>query len=446
MKRIIFLACIFFSTPAWSADVKIDVQATIGSTPNQNITEISANNGISAWLVEDHQLPIINLRLLVRGSGSAYDANDQQGLSLMASGLLKEGAGDLNSAAFHSALDTKAINLEIAADNDNLQFALTTLSEHKDAALHLLGLAINQPQFAESAIEQVRKEILTAQKLALENPQAIAQKRLLEIVWPNHPYGRDAQGNEQSINNIKIADLKNWATSRLVRSRMQIVVTGDISAAELKDLLDKNFTNLPLGTHAEKLPPAKFNELSEKIHLIFPTPQTIVFFALPGITRDDERFYAAQLLNQIMGGGSLTSRLGSAIREKRGLSYYVWSALAPAAAGGIIIGSFASRNDMAALAISTLKAEISKAEKGDFTEQELDNAKKYLMGRFPIGLASNKDLADILMQIRKDNLGKEHISKRNELLKAVTLQQVNQLAQQLLKEKKLLLVSIGKDK
>ena len=205
-----------------------------------------AADGIEAWLVEDHANPIIAVRFAFRGSGAAADPRDKAGLARMASALLDEGAGDLDSQAFQGRLDDFAIRLGFDADLDNFGGFFETLTKHRDLAFELMRLALTQPRFDPDAIARIRGQLEAHLRNREEDPDWVASRRLWETLFPNHPYGRPVEGTLDSLPRIHREDLRRFASERLARDRLVLGVVGDITPAELAELLRATFGVLRL--------------------------------------------------------------------------------------------------------------------------------------------------------------------------------------------------------
>ena len=308
-----FAAVMLLSSPAL-AEVKVQ--------------EVKSENGLKAWLIEDHTLPIITARVAFENSGVAYDPVGKEGLADFVSNMLDEGAGNLDSLAFHSALESNAIRFGASAGEDTFTASVQTLSRYKDRAFDLFNLALAAPRFDEEAIERVRKGNVSELKELLEDPEYRASLAWKEAAFAGHPYGRPRHGTFESLAHITQGDLKTFASWHFTCSPKVIAVVGDITAREVQDWLIR----LPQGQGCAAMSP--FGELKDTsiapgkdapILVGMEVPQTVVVAGVPGIRRENPRYYTIEVLNYILGGNSLTSRLGSEIRNKRGLAYYAQS-------------------------------------------------------------------------------------------------------------------------
>lgn len=424
------ILCFSFSCAVQAAEVK----------------EVVSDSGIKAWLIEEHSLPLIAVRVAFEGSGNAYDPSGEEGTANMAAAMLTEGAGDMNEREWNEALESKAIEFNTAVNEDMLEVSMQSLSEYKGAAFSMLGLALSKPRFDSEAIDRTRRQMLSILKQAEQNPGYQLERSWKKIAYGDHAYGKSQIGTESSIHSISGSDLRSYAEDYLTRSNMLVSVVGDITPAELKTLLDQHFSALPKkydpdGTMSD----AKVSTADKPVVVPYDIPQTHVAFVLPGIKRDDPDYITAYVMNQILGGdGNLVSRLGNEIREKRGLSYYVFSHFEPLSYGGIWSGGFATRNEQARQATAVLRDTLERFVKDGPSESELASAKQYLIGSFAAKLDTNENLAAFLINMQHNKLGIDYLDKRNAMIDAVERKDVAAVAKRLLHPDKMLIVMVGK--
>ncbi|MFO1243439.1 MAG: pitrilysin family protein [Rickettsiales bacterium] len=406
------------------------------------IEEIKTDGGITAWMSEDKTLPIFSLRLSFEHGGTAYDPAGKQGLAVFATNAMTEGAGDLDSKAFHEALEEKAISIDVGVNEDRITVSLDSLSEHADDAFALLAKVLKQPRFEKDDVERVRTELLTALNQLQEDPNYAASRAFSETAYKGHPYSQPAYGTPESLATITVDDLKAFHQKHFTKTGLMLSISGDLSKEQVKTLLSKTLDDLPKGEAIAALPSVDIQEYGTKV-INRDVPQTVVGFALPGVTRDDPMFYAAYLMNYSLGGSTLTARLGEDIRRKHGLSYYVNTYLDVNDASHILKGGMAVRNDKVKEAIDLLKKNINSIPDHPFSQEELDSAKDYVIGSFPLSLDTNREFASYMQMMQWYKLGIDYIDKRSDHFRSVTLQQVNDAAKRLLNTKNLLIVAVG---
>jgi zinc protease len=409
------------------------------------IQEVSSSSGVRAWLMEDHSLPLISVRGAVTHAGFAYAPEGQDGVAMMVAELLTEGAGDMDYQQFHAALDADGIRMQVDAGVDDLVFAVDTVSSQSEHAFTLLGLALGKPRIDSEAVERLRRNVLAQQALMNAKPEYVADRAFRQAAFYGHPYARTGDGDAQSIKTLGRSDIALFAREHIAQDRLVVAVAGDITPQQLQQMLDIMAVQLPREAEASKTSvidvtmPAQANNVTQHVDV----PQTAVVFGLPAIKRNHPDFYAAYVMNYVLGGEGLNSRLSQAIRERSGLSYYVYAGLQVDDASGIIRGGFASRTNQVDSAVTLLKKELQLAQAHGFTQKELDAAKKYITGSFPLALDSGKNLAKYMLMMQLQGLGKDYLEQRNALIAGVTLDQLNRVAAQLLDVNKLLVVRAG---
>lgn len=398
--------------------------------------------GIEAWLIEDHSNPMLSVRFAFRG-GSALDPEGKEGLADMASSLLDEGAGDLDSQAFQRRLDELAVSLRFDAGLDTFGGRLRTLTRTRDAAFELLRLAVTAPRFDAEPVERMRGQILANLRQEAEDPETIANHALFAALFPKHPYGRPVGGTEATIAAITAEDLRAFAARRLARQNLVVGVVGDITPDELASRLDATFGALPARAANWAIEPAAPATGAGVVVVQKAVPQSSIAFAQAGLLRDDPDFYAAYVLNHILGGGGFTSRLYDEIREKRGLAYSVYSALYPLDYAGLMIGGAGTANVSAGETVALVRAEWKRMAETGPTAAELDDARRFLTGSFPLRFSSSDRIAETLVSIQLDRLGIDYLDRRNALIEAVSLDDVRRVAKRLLAPGALVFVVVG---
>jgi zinc protease len=407
------------------------------------VQRVVSPGGIEAWLVEDHSNPIISIDIAFSG-GAAVDPAGKEGLAHMVSGLLDEGAGDLDSQAFQRRLADLSIRLSFDAGLDTFQGTVRTLGENRDTAFDLLHRALTAPRFDEEPVGRIRSQIRVQLERESESPNMIARRALRQAMFPNHPYARPVHGTLESLPAITVGDLRRFVADRLARDVLKIAVVGDITAEELAIRLDATFLALPEHAAAFEVADVVPRTEGEVVVIERDLPQSVVAFGHAGIKRDDPDFYAAYVVNRILGGGSFNSRLFEEVREKRGLAYSVYSYLHPLNHAGLMMGGVATQNARAQESLEVIRLEWARMSESGPTPEELEDAKTYLTGSYPLRFSSTGRIAGMLLGIQLDDLGIDYVNERNGLIDAVTLEDAKRVAAGLLRAEDLMFVVVGK--
>lgn len=408
----------------------------------QKINIPTAGTSMEAWLVEEHALPIVFLEIFWR-AGSAGEEARLGGLVYMLSGMLDEGAGPLDSEAFQKRLADLNIEMEFHASRETFHASVKTLEENLDEAMELLTLALHEPRFDESAMERVRAQILAGLRDDSKNPDVMASRAWFAAAFPGHPYGRPRQGSEESVAAITSDDLRDWMRRALARDNIGIAVVGAITPERARDLLADALGRLPAASEVVATEETGFAAAGVQELILHPNPQTVIRFGHGGIKRKDEDFIAAYVMNHILGGSALVSRLGDEVREKRGLAYSVHSWLYPLDHAGVFLGAVATENSRAGEALAQIKEEMRRLRDEGVSAEELESAKTHLSGSYPLRFDSSEGIAGQLSGLQRQELDAGYIARRNDLIRAVTVEDIRRVARRILDPDELLVVLVG---
>lgn len=427
MKYLIAICLVAFST--LRAAAAVDIQ------------EVESPGGIKAWLVEEPSIPFVALELRFLGGGN-LDAEGKRGATNLMMGLLEEGTGDMDARAFAKARDSLAASYRFDTGADDVSVSARFLTENTDESMALLRQALVNPSFDEAALERVRQQVLTSIRSSQTDPNDIASREFGMLVYGDHPYATEYEGTAESVATLTRDDIVAAHKNALAMDRLYVSAVGDISAEELGALLDDLLAGLP--ETGAPLPNQATLTFDGETHVTpFETPQSVALFAQPGMKRDDPDYFAAYILNQILGGSGFDSRLMTEVREKRGLTYGIGSYLVPRDYAELWVGQVASGNDRIADAISVVRDEWAKLGTEGVSQEELDQAKTYMTGAYPLRFDSNAAIAQILVGMQLQDLPTSYVTSRNDMVNAVTLEQINRVARELMQPDALTFVVVG---
>lgn len=406
-----------------------------------DIQEITSPQGTSAWLVEDHTIPFVALDIRFQG-GTSIDPEGKRGAVYFMTGLLEEGAGDLDAQAYAQQAEALAAQISFSSYRDSVAISAQFLSQNRDEAADLLRDALVSPRFDESAIERVRTQILSIIESHQQDPDELGAQAFNAQAYGNHPYASPEQGTLETITTMTRDDLVAAHRAALTRDRVFIGAAGDITAEELGVLIDRLIGDLP--AEGPALPgPAEY-ALEGGITVVdYPTPQSVTIFGHEGIERTDEDFFPAFVLNQILGGGGFQSRLMNEVRVNRGLTYGIYSYLSLADWQPMLLGQFSSSNNLVAEAIEVTRSIWQDMAENGVTEEELEAAKLYMTGAYPLRFDGNGTIAGILAGMQQDGMPTEYINTRNDRVNAVTMEDIRRVAARLLQPDGLRFVVVG---
>ncbi len=405
------------------------------------IQEVTSPGGIEAWLVEERSLPFTALEIRIRG-GANLDAPAKRGAANLMMALLEEGSGDMDARAFQEAREGLAASFGFEAGDDAVAISATMLTENRDEAAALLRQALVSPRFDADAVERVRGQVQAGLAQDRQDPQALAGEAFNALAFPSHPYGSSSSGTPETVAALTPEDLLAAHQATLVRDRVYVGAVGDISAEELGALLDDLLGALPATGPAQ--PPHVEPALAGGVTVIpFPTPQSVVIFGHEGIERDHPDFFAAYVLNHVLGDGGFESRLMQEVRDKRGLTYGIGTSLVPRDYAELWLGSFSSGNASVAEAVGIVRGIWADLAANGVTPAELDAAKTYLTGEYPLRFDGNANIAEILVGMQMIGLPPSYVVNRNAMVEAVTLDDVRRVAAERLHPDRLAFVVVG---
>lgn len=421
------------------------IAAGFASAPAKaiEIQRVTSPGGIEAWLVQDPSVPILSIEFSFRG-GRTYDQPEKAGLSSLISGLLDEGAGDLDSKTFQAELQNRSIRMSFSAGRDTFRGSLKALNKHRKKAVELLELALTKPRFDPEPIERMRQQALVRLKRQSTNPDYIAGRTWASVVYGDHSYGVPSGGTAETLAGITRQDLVNFVETRFARNLLIIGVTGDITPDALGPLLDRAFGSLAPKATLRPIEAARLQLVGHTYVVDLDVPQSSIVFGQPGLKRSDPDWYTGLVMNYILGGGGFSSRLYREVREKRGLAYSVGSGLHPMRLAALISGGAGTKNESVAESLKVIRKEWARMRENGVTDDELAQAQSYLTGSFPLQLSSTNRIARMLVSIQYHDLGIDYLDKRASYINAVTGSDIATLARRLLDPDKLTFVIVGK--
>jgi zinc protease len=392
---------------------------------------VDSPGGIRAWLIEDFSVPVFALNFAFLDAGAAADPPGREGLAGMAAALLTQGAGDLSSTQFQDRLRDSATSLSFSAGRETVGGSVRALSANAAEAAALLALALSAPRFDESQLGRIRASRLAGLRQEATAPRSAAGRLWWQRAFPGHPFGRAPIGTEAGLAAITRDDLATFMATRPRRARLTVGAAGALGASDLGRLLDTAF-----GALAQPAPPPIAvpgrPETFEVAVARLPAPQSAVTFGQPAIATDDPDWDAQLVANRILAGGGFASRLMDEVREKRGLAYGIGAQIVPfGSRAALIQGATATENARVGETLSVLRAAWAAFAAEGPSMEELDDAKAYLAGSFPLGFTSTPDIARSLVSLQLAGRPPDWLEGRLARLAAVDLDRARAVARRL---------------
>jgi zinc protease len=401
------------------------------TTPFRLPIQRVAANGLTAWLVEDHSVPVVSLSWSWSG-GAALDAPGREGTASLATALLTEGAGDMPAAAFTDALRDAGIGLSLSAGRDDVDGGFRCLIDALPEAERLARLAMTAPRLDQSAVERLRARAIAGARQALETPRGQAGRAFWAAAYPTHTAGRPSGGTAESLAAISAEDLRGLLGQQLRREGLTIAAAGAIKPEALAALMYRLFSGLPAGAPTTPATLPGFTNFGHRV-IGMDSPQSQAIFGHEGIGARDQDFEAAQVMLRIFGGGGFSSRLTESVRVRRGLTYGIGLGLDTSFGGGVLVGSVASDNGKIAEALSVTRDEWARMAADGPNDAEMAEAIAFLTGSLALQFTDSRRIANTLLAMQRNGRAIDWLDGRDGRLRAITRDDAARVARRLLK-------------
>ncbi|WP_338661441.1 pitrilysin family protein [Pararoseomonas sp. SCSIO 73927] len=403
--------------------------------------QVVESAGVTAWLAEDHSVPVISIAFSIPG-GAALDPAGQEGAVALASALLTEGAGSLDANAFQEAMRDNAISFNFSADRDEFSGSFRCLSDALPEATRLARLALTAPRMEARDIERVRARAIAGARQALENPRGQAGRAFWSAALPG-AYGHPPGGTAETIATLTGDALRGMPARQLRKGGLLVAASGAITVGQLRDVMAALFGDWPSEEPSglPRIPPFAATGVTV---VPMESPQSAAVFGHQGLAVDDPDWEAAGVVLRILSGGGFSSRLMQAVRVERGLAYGIGAGPEPVAGRSLIMGSVATENARMAETLSVLRGEWAKMAASGPTAAEREEAIAYLTGSQPLSFTSTRQVANILLALRRNNRPLDWLANRPARLEALTRERLTEVAARILLPDSLAVVVAGR--
>ncbi|MFJ9994016.1 M16 family metallopeptidase [Pseudomonas putida] len=416
-----------------------------GKAPSRrqlNIQNWTTAEGARVLFVEARELPMFDLRVTF-AAGSSQDGN-VSGLATLTNAMLNEGVAGKDVTAIAQGFEGLGADFGNGSYRDMAVATLRSLSapDKRDPALKLFADVVGKPTFPEDALKRIKNQLLAGFEYEKQNPGKLAGKALFANLYGSHPYAHPSDGTAESIPGISQAQLRDFHAKAYAAGNAVIALVGDLSRSEAEAIAAQLSATLPKGP-ALASPGEPTQPKPGVTHIDFPSKQTHLMLAELGITRQDPDWPALSLGNQILGGGAFGTRLMSEVREKRGLTYGVYSVFSPMQVRGPFMINLQTRAELSEGTLKLVQDILADYLKNGPTQQELDDAKRELAGSFPLSNASNASIVGQLGAIGFYNLPLTWLEDFMQQSQALTVEQVKAAMNKHLAVDKLVIVTAG---
>jgi len=402
-------------------------------------------NGMILLTSEQRALPMVSIELLI-DAGSRHDMPKQEGLANLTARLLTYGTQRRTALQISDTLDFIGAGLSAGCSEDLATVSMTVLKKDLATGLELLAEILTLSTFPQEEIDRQKQSIIASIKAREEDPGDIAQRRFAAALYPQSPYGRPVEGSEASVKGLEQQSLRAFYERYYRPNRTILSVVGDISHQEITKALNEAFRSWPKGEPSTPpVAPSKIGA-AETLRVNRELTQANIILGHEGVGRENPDYYAIQVMNYILGGGGFSSRTLDSIRNERGLAYSIYSYFSAEKGHGTFELVMQTKNETALEAIRIAKAEIRRMREDLVTEEELSDAKDYLTGSFPLRFDTNRKVANFLAQVEYFQLGLDYPDRYADLIRKVTREDVQHVAQKYLKPEALITVIVANQK
>ncbi len=401
------------------------------------------NNGARVYFVAAPELPMVDLRV-VFDAGSARE-NDKWGLSALTNGVMTEGADGLSAEQISEYFEDVGAQLGSGSLRDMAYVSVRTITNpaNFDPALEGLAKVITKPDFPKTAFERQQKRTLIGIEQKKQSPSAIAGDAFYHAVYGDHPYAHPSSGTEETVSSFTREDLISFYTKWYTARNSVIAIVGDLSLDQAKAAAEKVVGNLPVGKKAPCLEPVADLTEAKIVRIHHPSSQTTIYVGQPGMKRGAPDYFPLYVGNHSLGGSGLVSRLSDEVREKRGLSYSVYSYFSPMGQKGPFISGMQTRNEQVDEGLTVLKETIKSYVVDGQTEAEFSASVKNITGGFPLRIDNNGKIVEYLSMIGFYDLPLDYLDTFISKIDSLTVDQTRDALRRNLDPEKMVTIIVG---
>lgn len=406
-----------------------------------NIHYWHTTNGVRVFFIQAKQIPMLDIAVVFK-AGAVYDGK-HKGLASLTNAMLNEGVGQYNVEQLAEQFDNVGAQFSTEVGKEWSMVGLRSLTDKKrlQAALHTFSLILTQPSFPQKSLDRIKKQMIVGLDYAQQQPDYLASQAFAKAIWGSHPYANPIEGDLSSIPNLSRNQVEQFYHRYYVAKNAMLAMIGDVSLTQAHKIAEKILVKLPIGKAASTIA-IVHNNLPKEQHIAFPAVQNAILIGEAGVKRNNSARFPLLVGNYILGGG-LNSILMRNIREKYGLTYGISSQFSSLSQRGAFVIALNSRNDKAKRAITLTKQYLRTYLQQGPTPKQLQDAKEFLMGSFPLGISSNSALLQNLIYIGYYHLPLNFLDTYREKIAKVTVSQVKLAFQRYVKMNRLVTISVG---
>ncbi|HEY6420906.1 MAG TPA: pitrilysin family protein [Candidatus Binataceae bacterium] len=410
------------------------------------IKRMTLSNGAVLLVSEEQLLPMVTVSIAF-DAGARRDPRGKEGLARLTAECIAQGTKELTAAQFNQKVDFMGSAVSVGVGRDYANADLTSLVRYLPDTLHLLAGILTEPGLRDADIERKRAEQVAEIKSNEEQPGYVADVTFVKMLFGDSPYGHSAEGTADSVSKLSADDIRGFYHDQYKLGSAVIAVVGDVNAAEVKASLEKELAGLAGTVTPQPEPPPV--SVGPGIHADLVdrnVAQANVILGFGGIARANPDFYKLQVMNYILGGGGFVSRLVQVVRSKAGLAYSVGSGFDAGRFPGAFTVVLQTKNKSANEALNLVLQQLREIQEKPVTDAELEDAKKFLVGSFPLKFDRQSSIASFMLQVELYGLGLDYADRYPKLIDAVTRDDVLKVAREYLHPDSAIVVAVANQK
>lgn len=421
--------------------ISLLIAASVQASPQ--IEHWQTSNGARVYFVAAPELAMVDIKV-VFDAGSARDG-DLSGTALLTNAMLNEGAAGLNTNEIAAEFENVGAQFSNSSERDMAVLSMRSLTADfaLKPALTAFHKVLTQPDFPSASFERMQKQMLIGLQAEKQSPAAIASRAFYTNLYGKHPYAGMPAGDERTVKKLNIPKLKTFYQQYYVANNAIIVLVGALTSQQAKELAENILTGLPAGEAAAALPEVASLPTAKAIAIEHPSSQTHIVMGQPGISRHDLDYFSLYVGNHILGGSGLVSLLSNEVREKRGLSYSVYSYFRPMHELGPYQFGLQTRNDQAKEALDVMQNTLNDFINKGPTDAELTAAKQNITGGFALRVDSNSKIAEYTAMIGFYDLPLDYLDTFNDKVNAVSPKQIKEAFSRRIHADKMVTILVG---
>ncbi|MEA5620918.1 pitrilysin family protein [Cronbergia sp. UHCC 0137] len=430
--------------PAELAKYLPQTKSTTNTTQQSLPQQFTLINGLKVLLLQDSSLPTINLSGQIN-AGSQFDGNQKAGLATLTAGNLMNGTKTQDALTLAQTLEDRGSFLDFTANREGVGITGQGLTANLPILIQTLADVVQNASFPTDQLELSRQRALTHLKVELDDPRTLGRRLFQQAIYPkNHPFY--SFPTLETLESITREDVVSFYQQHYRPDTTTLTVVGDFEPKQVRNLLNRAFGNWKPQGQAPTLniPTVKIPANSTKFKAVIPgKAESVTYLGYNGISRTDPRYYAALVLNQILGGDTLSSRLGTEVRDRLGLTYGIYSGFAAGINPGPFLISMQTAPDDTPKAIASTIALLQQLRQQGITQAELNTAKRSITNSYPVDLANPSEVANIILNNAILGLSSAEIREFPQRIQSVTMTQMKQVIEDLIKPENLVIVTAG---